>query len=210
MRKAPADWAALFANGRYYLKVGPFRIPVLYYDLLTYLPEPPVRGVGDCMTQAEMLDLRRFTQQALKKTRFLPCRSAFGGVGIYRYDSIKDLRYVAEENKRSMEFDHLCEHIPFNREVSKHGTLYVCRDMKVKYEPVGFKLWLGIFALEHGKERELQTLKRIYRKVFPKRNREGRSGELCGSHRKLRQYSRRVLRQENGASRRETDLRIEL
>ena len=166
LKDAPADWAALFANGRYYLKAGPLRIPVLYYDLMTYLPDPPVSEVGDCMTNAEMLQLRRFTQKALKKNRFLPCRSAFGGVGIYRYDAVSDLRYVVEENKRSSKFEHLCEHIPFNRGVLKHGTLYVCRDMKVYYEPIGFKRWLLIFAKEHGKEREMQTMLRFYRKVF--------------------------------------------
>lgn len=175
MQKAPADWAALFANGRYFLKAGLLRFPVLYYDLFAYLPEPPVIEAGDCMTKAEMLDLRRFTQQALKKTKYLPCRSAFGGVGVYRYDAVKDLRYVVEENSRSPEFDHLCEHIPFNREVSKRGTLYVCRDMKVNYEPIGFRSWLRIFATEHGKEREFQTMKRICRKAFPRRGKsEGR------------------------------------
>ena len=173
LQKAPADWAALFANGRYYLKAGPLRIPVLYYDLFAYLPEPPESGVGDCMTEAEMLDLRPSTQKMLKKTRYLPCRSAFGGVGIYRYDAVKDLRYVAEENIRSPEFDLLCEHIPFNRGVSKHGTLFVCRDMKVNYEPIGFKWWLGIFATEHGREKELQAMRNIYRKVFPRRDISG-------------------------------------
>ena len=172
LQKAPSDWVALFANGRYFLKAGPLRIPVLYYDLFAYLPEPPVSEVGECMTKAEMLELRRFTHQALKKTRYLPCRSAFGGVGVYRYDAVKDLRYVVEENKRSLEFEYLCEHIPFNREVLKHGTLYVCRDMKVNYEPVGFKWWLGIYLMEHGKDRELQTMKRIYRKLFPRRDKK--------------------------------------
>lgn len=176
LENAPDDWTALFADGRYFLKIGPIRIPVLYYDLFAYLPEPPISEVGDCMTQVEMLELRPFTQRALKKNRYLPCRSAFGGVGIYRYDAVKDLRYVAEENKRSSEFDHLCEHIPFNREVLKYGTLYVCRDMKVNYEPIGFKTWFAIIAMEHGKERELKTMKRIYRKVFSWHDKgEGRS-----------------------------------
>ena len=77
-------------------------------------------------------------------------------MGIYRYDAVKDLRYVAEDNKRSRKFEQLCEHIPFNRGVIKYGTLYVCRDMKVYYEPLSFKTWLKIFVWEHGwlKKRE--------------------------------------------------------
>jgi hypothetical protein len=83
---------------------------------------------------------------------------------------------VVEENKRSPEFDHLCEHIPFNRGVLKHGVLYVCRDMKVDYEPVGFKALIGAFLVGHGKERELQIIRRIYRKVITLRDKiNGRS-----------------------------------
>ncbi len=176
VRKAPDDWAALFANGQYYLQVGPLRIPVLFYDLFAYLPDRSESEVGECMTESEMLALRPLTRQRLRRAGYLPCRSAFGGVGVYRYDAVRDLKYVVRKNDRSRKFEHLCEHIPFNGGVSNKGTLYVCRDMKVYYESIGFKWWLDIYAAEHGREKELRIMIDIYRKVFRRSyKREGRS-----------------------------------
>ncbi len=154
LRDAPKDWAALFANGRYFLKLGRVRIPVLYYDLFAFLPYE----YGTCnkyaLTEPEILSLRPVIQQALKKKRYVKCQSAFAGVGIYRYEAIRECCYSLEENDVSRKFEHLCEHIPFNREVSKKGSLYICRDMKVYYERISFKEWLRAKANEKNAIKE--------------------------------------------------------
>lgn len=165
----PADWAALFANGRYYLKAGSFRIPVLYYDLFAYLPEERQSGDRDSLTETEMLRIRPLTQRALRKKRYLKCRSAFGGVGIYRYEAVGENCYAVENNTVSSKFDHLCEHIPFNRGVSKNGTLYICRDLKAYYEPISIKTWLYCLIVDNIGYDKRQNIKLLYYKLFPRR-----------------------------------------
>ncbi len=173
LKHAPADWAALFANGKYFLKAGFIRIPVLYYDLFAYLPEDTRVGNGDSLTETQMHKLRPHTQRALQKQHYLKCRSAFGGVGIYRYEATADCHYAVEANTVSKKFNQLCEHIPFNRGVAKNGALYVCRDMKVYYEPIDFKIWFRIFVNAHNEHKELQKMLDIYHKLFPHRGGKG-------------------------------------
>ncbi len=164
IKRAPEGWGALFANGCYYLKARAVRIPVIYYDLFAYLPAD---GKEDSLTETEMHGMRKDTHKALKKNGYLKCRSAFGGVGVYRYDAIGNSRYAAEDNTRSSDFKHICEHIPFNREVSKNGALYVCRDMKVYYERISFKNWLSEWARDNNSEDKLNKVINFYRKLMP-------------------------------------------
>ncbi len=166
IQSAPDDWSALFANGRYFLKAGNLRIPVLYYDLFAYLPFEKAIKKGDCLTQEEMIELRKSIQKALRISPYFKCRSAFGGVGIYRYDCLGESRYSAERNTRSCEFEHICEHIPFNREIAKKGKLYICRDMKVYYEQISFKTWLKALAIDNNKEKEMKRIKDCLNRLF--------------------------------------------
>ena len=166
IQNAPDDWSALFANGRYFLKVGNLRIPVLYYDLFAYLPFENIAGKGDCLTKREMIELRKAIQKGLRTSNYLKCRSAFGGVGVYRYDCIGNSRYSVEKNTRSLEFEHLCEHIPFNREISKKGELLICRDMKVYYEQIPLKTWLKALAIDNNKEKEMKKAKVFLNRLF--------------------------------------------
>lgn len=164
IQNAPDDWAALFANGRYFLKLGNLRIPVLYYDLFAYLPLDKTAETEDSLTKDEMINLRKNIQKALQTSHYLKCRSAFGGMGIYRYDSIGESRYSAEKNTRSQEFEHICEHIPFNREISNKGELYICSDMKVYYEQITLKTWLKALAIDNNKEKEIKKIKVFLKK----------------------------------------------
>jgi len=169
LQKAPEDWAALFANGKYYLKFGMCRIPVLYYDLFAYLPDKVKIGRGDSLTQKQMLKLRWHTRKEIKKNRYLKCRSAYGGLGIYRYDAVMGCRYAAEKNVISHKFDQLCEHIPFNREVSKQGALYVCRDLKVYYEAISVRRWLTIWVKANFRSKALLKMQNMYHTVIRRR-----------------------------------------
>ncbi len=165
--KAPADWGALFANGKYFLEAQIIRIPVMYYDLFAYLPE---NAGNDSLTEDEMIAMRPYTEAKIRKHAYTACRSAFGGVGIYRYSAVKDCRYAVEDNTVSGKFPHLCEHIPFNRGVK--GKLYICRKMKVLYEPVKFVTWLELRATEKGKPELFRKAVRVYHFFVPRKKQQ--------------------------------------
>jgi len=59
--------------------------------------------------------------------------SAFGGIGIYKYDVIKNLKYRVLQNYENGN-EAVCEHIPFNIEIIKAGHKnYIARDLYVLY-----------------------------------------------------------------------------
>lgn len=124
IENAPQDWSALFANGQRFFK-GAFPY---FFDLYAYLPM-------DCNNEMSrkndelFYESKRITKQ-LRKIEYLECLSAFGGLGVYKWDLIKNLNYQALPNTRSKMFEVICEHVPFNVQIAKN---YVCRDMKVNY-----------------------------------------------------------------------------
>jgi hypothetical protein len=70
----------------------------------------------------------------LKKLPLYSIISAFGGVGIYNYSAIKDLRYRTDLNPVDQQ-EAICEHIPFNQEIIKRGFKnYIARDFQVIYQ----------------------------------------------------------------------------
>ena len=133
IRNAPPDWVSLSANGRYYFSSVGFRLPVLYYDLFAYVP---ANSRTVMFSENEMLNNRFELHRALRKWRYVPCRSAFGGMTVYRYAAIKDNMYTLEKNTETDDFEYLCEHIPFSLRLAASGRSYICREMKVLYEPV--------------------------------------------------------------------------
>ena len=133
LEKAPPDWVSLSANGRYYLRAGALRLPVLYYDLFAYVP---AESGTVMLSESEMLRSRFPLQKELRRRCFVPCRAAFGGMSVYRYEAVEGSTYTAEKNTRTEDFDYLCEHIPFTLRLSPWGKSYICRDMRVLYAPV--------------------------------------------------------------------------
>ena len=171
LKKAPSDWVSLSANGRYYLRAAGLRLPVLYYDLFAYVPA----GSGTVMlSESEMLNSRFTLQRQLRRHRFVPCRSAFGGVSVYRYAAVKDNLYTAEKNTRTEDFEYLCEHIPFTLRLSPWGNSYICRDMRVLYEPVS-REELRIVL----KRRFLQLyIQKQAKKLLRQRNKHGKAERM--------------------------------
>lgn len=139
---APSDWAGLFADGQYYCRCFGRKIPVAYFDLFAYVP---YGSSGFEFTNTQMLDNGTRADRQLKKNEYLRCSSAFGGLGIYRYGAVEDAVYQAVENTKSRLHPHLCEHLGFNRTCSSHGSLYICRSMKVLYERLSFKGCVSVF-----------------------------------------------------------------
>ncbi len=138
IENAPADWGALFANGRVYLKydnhTDPYPFP---YDSYAFVEE----GVNPAHTKDWVLnkDFHYITawimNHGIKRHAYLPCNSAFGGIGIYRWPVIKDLYYSVYQTPELKAANAcMCEHIPFNIDIILQGyRLYIARDLKVCY-----------------------------------------------------------------------------
>ena len=139
---APADWTGLFANGRFYYPVFGRKIPVSYYDLYAYVPY----DIDEYeLNETQVMENGRQVEKLIKGNEYGRCRSAFGGIGIYRYQSVENARYAAVPHTKSKMFSHLCEHLAINRCCSSYGSLYICRSMKLLYERLSFRSLCIIF-----------------------------------------------------------------
>ncbi|WP_022932602.1 hypothetical protein [Treponema bryantii] len=133
IKEAPSDWSAIFANGRFYWKPKFLGITGNYYDAYAYLP---FKSQNVDLTYKEIYIENEKLSRLLKNSAYIPCNSAFGGLGIYKYDAIKDKYYHLMQNNRSSVIEVLCEHISINIEAGKKGTLYISKKLKIYYEPI--------------------------------------------------------------------------
>ena len=164
--RAPADFSALAANGRYYFEFLGKNIPLKYYDLYAYVPykSPLVE-----FKQSELHRNGDRLERLLRKKRYLPCDSAFGGLVLYRYPAVRDLSYRLVENKRSTFFSTICEHVLFSKDCAKKGTVYIAKDMPLLYEKVSGKLlFLMILQLLITTPR-MEKLLNIYFRFFKRK-----------------------------------------
>ena len=160
LAQAPEDFAMLGADGRYYLSLLGRKIPMTYFDLYAYLPKDSSR---EGLSLTEQQSCERQLRRQLRRTAYLPCDSAFGGMALYRFAALQDAAYCTEVNPAGTDkIPYLCENIPFNRSVRQRGGLYIARSMRLYYEPLSFRqlLWLFMSRLI-GTER----LYRLHRRV---------------------------------------------
>lgn len=133
INNAPQDWGALFANG-YKTFYGYFKY---YYDAYAYLP---LNSKNFNLTIKKLYHNNRTINNLLKKNNYIKCYSAFGGLGIYKWDIIKNNKYSMKENDDSIYFEAVCEHMPFNKKIIDSGYMnYICKNMEVKYGNRSFK-----------------------------------------------------------------------
>lgn len=139
IRQVPSDWGALFASGHFLFRKpdGTDKVPHFQYDSYAFVPE----GV-DPMTTGKWVVSHNYhdvtswyLNRLLKGCDYLPCRSAFNGIGIYRWEAIRDLKFSVMQTPELMEVEAcFCEHVPFNGEIFQKGyRLYVARKMEVTY-----------------------------------------------------------------------------
>ena len=136
---APKDWGGLFASGIiYYDFANAVHLSPQQYDSYAYVDY----GV-DPMQMGLWLVSRYFNKvtrlmmhQDVKKHDYLPCHSAFNGIGIYRWKDIKDVRYGVYQSEEMKSADIcLCEHVMFNMSLIKRGYKnYIVRDMVAEYQ----------------------------------------------------------------------------
>lgn len=132
---APSDWSALFANGKEYIHwCGRDIASEAQYDTYAMLfPGEQICRLPIAFTRPLTKLLRGLrVNSTLKQQQYVPMQSAFGGIGIYRSQTIRNLRYdiFVPESWRGLGIS-LCEHIPFNLQVS--GKRYISRSMEVRY-----------------------------------------------------------------------------
>lgn len=120
---------AVFSNGISVMQTS-VGLSEIYYDVFAVQEYP----LNEFSYSTESLN-RTFKSinKNVKKSSLYRVISAFGGVGIYNYNAIKDLRYKTVLNPLNRQ-EAICEHIPFNQEIIKRGfSNYIARDFKVIY-----------------------------------------------------------------------------
>lgn len=163
IESAPKDWTGLFANGQYYTKLLWKKWPVTYYDLYAYIPY----NTEDVeLNNIQIMNNGKHVDKLIKNNKYVPCDSAFAGMGIYKYETIKDSIYEAIPNTKSYIFKHLIDHFMINKACAKKGKLYICQNMKLFYSKLTVKELVEIyFRLIFGYENLMKMLI-LYQRIF--------------------------------------------
>jgi len=145
------NWGALFANGYTDFKLLNLQLNKVYHDMYAYLAQWKPKFPQT--TNREMFLEKKTLFERLNKTSYFSVTSAFGGIGIYRYDLIKKLRYRAVKNQDRY-IEALCEHVLFNKSIQDQGYQnYIVGKLQVYYGSTPFLIFLrrilplGMFKL---------------------------------------------------------------
>jgi len=128
---AKEDWGGIFANGITKKEFKGKVFSKIFHDVFAICEYPLTDKVS---FNAKTLDIRKKTiQKQVNRNAYTSIISAFGGIGIYKYDVIKNLKYRVLQNYENGN-EAVCEHIPFNIEIIKAGHKnYIARDLYVLY-----------------------------------------------------------------------------
>ena len=134
---APSDFGGLFSNGR--LKViyrNKENYVDLQYDSYAFLSSDEEMNELKTKDFSILSQLKRsqLMQKGIDNNLFFPCKSAFGGIGIYKSNLISDIAYELSyiSNNSSLCF---CEHIPFNNSIINKGYKnYISKQIEVVYQ----------------------------------------------------------------------------
>lgn len=135
IQNAPEGWGGLFANCYVTFINGG-----ISYDFPMHYDTFAILQLGNRIERIKYRDLNQIRRTFLSKkiydqancAMYFECLSAFGGVGIYKWEQIEDLKYeVYTPSSWEKTGSTLCEHIYFNSRVI--GKKYIVRDLKVCY-----------------------------------------------------------------------------
>ncbi|MDD1414835.1 hypothetical protein MEN41_09355 [Dolichospermum sp. ST_con] len=136
---------AIFSNGVSVMKT-PFGLSEIYYDIFAVWEYPLLHEFS--YSAGSLAKTFKSINRNIKKSPLYSVISAFGGVGIYNYAAIKDLRYKTVLNPVDKQ-EAICEHIPFNHEIIKRGYKnYIHRDLQVIYQRHNWILILKLLLSE--------------------------------------------------------------
>jgi hypothetical protein len=122
---------AVFSNGISVMDT-PVGLSEIYYDTFAVWEYPLSHEFS--YSAGSLASTFKSINRSIKKSPLYSVISAFGGVGIYNYAAIKDLRYKTVLNPVNQQ-EAICEHIPFNQQIIKRGFKnYIARDFQVIYQ----------------------------------------------------------------------------
>jgi hypothetical protein len=122
---------AVFSNGISVMDT-PVGLSEIYYDTFAVWEYPLSNEFS--YSAGSLASTFKSINRSIKKSPLYSVISAFGGVGIYNYAAIKDLRYKTVLNPVNQQ-EAICEHIPFNQQIIKRGFKnYIARDFQVIYQ----------------------------------------------------------------------------
>lgn len=131
IKNAPTGWGGLFAYGYTDSRLMKLRFYKVYHDLYALLIKRPTSL--PYVTFPQMFKNSKAIKSNIKDQPYYPVASAFGGIGIYKFEAIKGLKYTCERNRDDV-VEAICEHIPFNLQVLDRGFQhYICKNMEVYY-----------------------------------------------------------------------------
>lgn len=134
------NWGALFANGFTDFKFLNIQLNRVYHDMYAYLREWKVEYPQT--TNGEMFLEKKTLFERLKKIPYFSVTSAFGGIGIYKFELIKNLRYSATKNGDKY-IEALCEHVLFNKSIIDQGYQnFIASNLQVYYGSTPFLIFL--------------------------------------------------------------------
>jgi hypothetical protein len=132
---------AVFSNGISVMDT-PVGLSEIYYDTFAVWEYPLSHEFS--YSAGSLARTFKSINKNVKKSSLYGVISAFGGVGVYNYQAIKNLRYKMLLNPLN-KLEAICEHIPFNQEIIKQGfNNYIARDFKVIYGKHNFTLLLKL------------------------------------------------------------------
>ena len=137
IENAPDNWGGLFANGQNWYTKGDektYMFPT-QYDSFAFLEKGKNYKLSSSFkfTHDDEIfkgyNLHRIVCNTCGD--YVPCESAFNGIGIYPYDIVKDARYTAHVIPEFSDLSiALCEHVPFNCEIAAKGYgMYIAKSM---------------------------------------------------------------------------------
>ena len=132
---------AIFSNGMSIMET-PFGSSEIYYDTFAVWEYPLLQDY--CYSTESLARTFKSINKNVKKSSRYKVISAFGGVGVYNYQAIKNLRYKTILNPLNDQ-EAICEHIPLNQEIIQRGfNNYIARDFQVVYETHNWTLILKL------------------------------------------------------------------
>jgi hypothetical protein len=143
IKKAPSDWGGIFAFGLKSFMIGKLRLKSFMYDKYAYMYK-----TIDVFSTEYIYQEERKVMNRVNRNIYSSCISAFGGIGIYKWDIIKDLNYITKLNP-DPKIKALCEHIPFNKKIINKGyTNYISKYLIVDYGKASLRSFIKFLIPE--------------------------------------------------------------
>lgn len=145
IKNANSDWGGIFANGITKKDFLGFTFSKILYDIYAICEYPFQEERGLIIRNKLENKDKRGIKKKIQKYNYYSVVSAFGGIGIYKYNLIKELKYcvVPDFSNRN---EALCEHIPFNLAIVKLGHKnYLANELSVIYGTHSFGSIISTF-----------------------------------------------------------------